>query len=97
MLARHLGDHLDFPVHTFDELQWRPGWNPDPKADIAEEHASWLLTPKWIIDGWGSPEILEQRFEAADTIILVDFHIAVHYWWAAKRQIKAGLTPILFR
>lgn len=91
-LARRLGDQLDIPVFQFDDLQWRPGWTRTPLAEIQATHSKWVAQPGWIIDGWGNPEILEQRFEAADTLILVDFHIAIHYWWAAKRQILAALN-----
>jgi hypothetical protein len=92
VLARQLGDRLNIPIHQIDELQWQPGWIPTPEAEVAEGHVGWLLTPEWIIDGWGNWDILEQRFKAADTIILVDFPILVHYWWAAKRQLKAMFT-----
>ena len=92
VLARKLGDYLDLPVHQFDELQWRPGWTPAPTEEVVDRHREWLLTPKWIIDGWGNWNIISQRFKAADTIILVDFHLVVHYWWSAKRQLKAALN-----
>jgi len=90
-LAREMGDVLDLPVYTFDDLQWRPGWTRTPANEIQIMHSEWLAQPKWIIDGWGSPEILARRFETADIIILVDFPIAIHYWWAIKRQLKAVL------
>jgi hypothetical protein len=91
VLARRLGNALDLPVFQFDDLQWWPGWTHTPAAEIQTTHSEWITQPRWVIDGWGSPDILEQRFDVADTLILVDFHIAVHYWWAAKRQIKAAL------
>ena len=91
VLARKLGRALDLPVYQFDDLQWRPRWERTPDDEIQTLHSKWLAQPKWIIDGWGTPEILAHRFEVADTIILIDFPIAVHYWWAAKRQIKAAL------
>jgi len=90
VLARKLGNQLNIPVFQFDDLQWQPGWMPTPAKEIEVAHSQWLAQPGWIIDGWGSWEILQARFEAADTIILVDFPIAVHYWWAFKRQIKAA-------
>lgn len=91
VLARKLGDSLGLPVYPFDNLQWRPGWTRTPEKEILATHSEWLAQPKWIIDGWGNPEILTGRFEVADTIILVDFPIVLHYWWAAKRQLKAAL------
>ena len=91
VLARRLGNALDLPVFQFDDLQWRPGWTRTPAAEIQAIHSEWIAQSCWIIDGWGNPGFLTQRFESADTIILVDFHIATHYWWATKRQIKAAL------
>ena len=88
-LARRLGTALDIPVHPFDDLQWQPRWRRAPEMEIQATHSSWLAEPRWIIDGWGSWDILKRRFESADTIILVDFPIVVHYWWAAKRHLKA--------
>jgi hypothetical protein len=92
VLARKLGEALDLPVYPFDDLQWRPGWERTPGNEINATHAEWIAQPRWIIDGWGNWQILQARFDAADTIIFVDFPIAVHYWWAAKRQIKAALN-----
>jgi hypothetical protein len=91
VLARKLGKRFSIPVYPFDDLQWQPGWIPAPSEEILATHSEWISQPGWIIDGWGSWEILKTRFEAADTIIFVDFPLAVHYWWAAKRQIKAAL------
>jgi len=92
MLARKLGESLDLPVYQFDDLQWRPGWERTPDDEIHATHTEWIAKPRWIIDGWGNWEILQARFDAADTIVFVDFPIAVHYWWAAKRQIKAAFN-----
>lgn len=92
VLARKLGKRLDIPVFQFDDLQWNPGWTRTPDDEIRETHSCWLALPKWIIDGWGSADILAQRFATADTIIFVDFSIAVHFWWSSKRQIKAALN-----
>jgi hypothetical protein len=91
ILARHLGDTLGLPVHVVDDAQWRPGWVPAPPGDVAAAHARWLAAPSWVIDGWGAWPLIEQRFAAADTIVVVDFELAVHYWWALKRQAAATL------
>ena len=91
VLARRLGEKLAIPVLAFDDLQWQPNWTPTPEAEIEAVHAAWLARPAWIIDGWGNWETLQTRFAAADTIILVDFPIGLHDWWAAKRQFKAAL------
>ncbi|MBC8505631.1 MAG: flagellar protein FlaR [Anaerolineales bacterium] len=89
-LARKLSAKLEFPLYEIDQLQWSPGWTRTDLDEVASVHTQWLAEPQWIIDGWGSWEILAQRFEIADTIIMVDMPIAAHYWWALKRQVKAS-------
>jgi len=92
-LARRLGGRLGLPVFQVDQVQWLPGWQPAPAEVIAAAFAGWLAQPGWIIDGWGSLADLAERFERADTIILADFPLAVHYWWAMKRQAHSVLRP----
>ena len=88
LLARDLGRALGLPVYTIDNVQWQADWVRTPLDVVERTHAEWLASPHWIIDGWGSWAILEQRFTAADTIIFVDFPLWRHCWWALKRQIE---------
>jgi hypothetical protein len=86
-LARRLGAALAIPVHEIDLLQWKPGWIPASAEAIGQAHEQWLAAPAWIIDGWGSWEAITARFDLADTIVVIDFPLALHYWWAIKRQV----------
>lgn len=86
LLSRKLGDALSLPVYEVDLVQWKPGWVRTPPEELARAYEQWLASPRWIIDGWGGWDALAERFEKSDTIILVDFPIALHYWWAIKRQ-----------
>ena len=92
-LARKLGQSLDLPVYEVDVFQWKPGWVRESADEVARVHAEWLGSPRWIIDGWGSWDALAVRFEQSDTIILIDFPIALHYWWAIKRHVRAIFQP----
>ena len=85
-LSRKLHELLGLPLHSIDQLQWLPGWQVVPKDEFAKAHADILTQPKWIIDGWGDFEAIEERFQRSDTIILIDYPLWRHYWWAAKRQ-----------
>ena len=93
VLARYVSKTLGLPLHVVDDGQWQPGWNPAPQSEVARVHRDWLRDERWVIDGWGSLPLLEQRFRAADTIVFVDLPLWLHYWWATKRHIKliAGL------
>lgn len=91
ILARNLGRALGIPVCEVDSIQWLPGWEPTPEEEIAAIHKTWIKQPAWVIDGWGSWDILKERFDKADTLIFIDYALWMHYWWAAKRQAKAIL------
>jgi ABC-type dipeptide/oligopeptide/nickel transport system ATPase component len=90
-LARALGQFLAIPVHAIDDVQWKANWRPAPEAEVAAVHANWLTEPRWIIDGWGGWDLVRDRFRVADAIVVVDFPISIHYWWALKRQVAVAL------
>ena len=85
-LAIRLSRAFDLPYHPVDPIQWQPGWVHAPQEVIAAWHTAVLPQDRWIIDGWGSWDLICARFTAADTIILVDHPLRVHLWWAMKRQ-----------
>ena len=54
-------------------------------------HQDLISKDRWVIDGYGSWSSVKSRLDVADTILFIDHHISVHYWWATKRQIKSLL------
>jgi len=91
ILALQLGTALRPPVYVIDNIQWQAGWRLTSPRVVAATHTTWLAGSEWIIDGWGAWELIEQRFDEADTIVVVDFPIRVHYRWALQRQVLAAL------
>ena len=92
-ISRKLREILDLPLHSIDQLQWLPGWKQAPKDSVASTHAQLIEQPRWIIDGWGNFDLIEARFRQADTIVLIDYPLWRHYWWAIKRQIACLFRP----
>ena len=92
-LSRRLRDRLKLPLHSIDQLQWRPGWTPVPADELAEAHVRILGGPRWIIDGWGDFSLIAERFQKADTIVLIDYPLWRHYFWALKRQFTSIFRP----
>lgn len=92
-MCRKLGQALDLAVYPVDQIQWKPGWVRTAAAEFKQRHEEWLARERWIIDGWGPWEAIEARFAAADTIILVDHPLFIHYWWALKRQFQCLFRP----
>ena len=92
-ICRELSRTLDIPLYPIDRIQWKPGWVRAPYEEIKQQHDEILTNDRWIIDGWGPFDIIEERFAAADTIIFVDLPLYVHYWWSIKRQIACLFRP----
>jgi adenylate kinase family enzyme len=92
-LSRKLRDLLKLPLYPVDQMQWLPGWQRVSEKDFLDTHTSLLSQPRWIIDGWGNCKSIEERFQASDTIVLVDFPLWRHYWWALKRQFMCIFRP----
>jgi len=92
-MAKLLAAAKQLPLYRLDALQWNPGWKATPQDEFDRRHNELLERDQWIIDGYASWESIERRFEAADTIILVDHSLWVHYWWAMKRQFMCLFRP----
>lgn len=92
-LCRALSQSRQLPFFPVDRWQWKPGWVPAPYDEIKQQHDDALSRDRWIIDGWGPHDLIVARFDAADTIILVDHPLVIHYWWALKRQFKSIFAP----
>jgi len=93
MMCRKLSASLNIPLFPIDKIQWKPGWIPAPYAEVKTEHDRLIAQERWIIDGWGTFDLIETRFKEADTIIFVDHPLFVHYWWALKRQFACIFAP----
>lgn len=87
-LSNRLGEATGLPVVYLDKVLWRPGWQALPPDEFGHIHEELINRDSWIMEGVGYDETLEPRFEAADTIIFLDFPLLRHYWWSAKRQIE---------
>ena len=92
-LADGLARKRGLPLHRLDRLLWNPGWVPTPEAAFRRRHDALAGEAGWIIDGVASWESIVHRIERCDTIVYVDLPIWLHYWWAAKRQLRCLFRP----
>lgn len=88
-MCREICSAHELPYFAIDNIQWKPDWTPTPREEYDKVHESLISKERWLVDGYGSWDSVLKRMDAADTIILVDHAIWVHYWWATKRQIKS--------
>tara|TARA_B110000037_G_C17079026_1_gene489148 strand:+ start:83 stop:625 length:543 start_codon:yes stop_codon:yes gene_type:complete len=79
--------------HSIDKIQWGHNWAPIPTEEVLNKINKITAKEQWIIDGWGPWESIEKRLQLADTVVIVDHDLWIHYWWATKRQFKAMFVP----
>jgi ribosomal protein S18 acetylase RimI-like enzyme len=51
----------------------------------------WAAEEEWVIDGFGPWDVIDDRFERAETVIFVDHPLWVHNWLSSERQVDAAL------
>lgn len=93
LLARDLSIAHGIPSFSIDNIQWGPGWTRRPLEVVARTHVEWMAHDRWIVDGWGSWDLIETRLASSDTIVVVDFPFSVQVEWVHRRQaaVAAGL------
>src|SRR5699024_4338688 len=93
-LSRQLGHALDVPVFHLDVLFWKPNWVMTSSDEQEEIQKTLLQKKKWIIDG-SYTGILDERLNAADSVILLDLPRKICFYRVFKRLFKnIGKTRI---
>ena len=85
-LARRLGEHTGLPVYHMDHIHWKPGWTPrslDEKIPMAKQIEA---RPRWIFEG-GMSATYENRVSRADTLVWLDFPVALRLWRVTRRSV----------
>lgn len=89
-LAYQLASRYQLPLTEIDALQFQAGWVRTPEPALRAAIHAVHQADRWLIDGFGPWDQIEERARLADTIIFVDHPIWVHFWWACERQIAAA-------
>lgn len=87
-LSQTLAKKSQLPLIHVDQIQFMPGLKFRPFTESVQLLKLEQAKPRWIIDGFGPLDILEERLKLADQIIMIDLPIATHYFWAFKRVLK---------
>lgn len=95
-LAYQLGKALNLDVVHLDSIYWKRGWIPLTGSELRALLERLVAQESWIIDGHFG-DTLKIRMQAADTIIFLDFPLALCLLRIIKRyrqsagKIKAEL------
>lgn len=87
-LSRQLAVLWDLPLLHVDSVQFLPGMKIRPLPEIRTALKAMESQERWLIDGYGPLDMIENRFQLADRIIFIDFPLWRHQWWLIKRQIQ---------
>ncbi len=88
-LAYQVAKKHNLPLTEIDTLQFQAGWVRTGEPALRHAIKAVQDSDRWLIDGFGLWDQIEERAHLADTIIFVDHPVWVHFWWACERQIAA--------
>jgi adenylate kinase family enzyme len=87
VLAARLGTITGMPVIELDKYFWQPGLTPTPPDQWAAIQRELVEQRSWILDGdLGPYDVTDVRFQAADTIVFLDFSRFRCAWRAIRRS-----------
>lgn len=87
-LSRRLALLWDLPLLHVDSVQFLPGMKIRALPEIRHALQQIENQERWLIDGYGPLDMLENRFRRAEKIIFIDFPLWRLQWWLIKRQIQ---------
>ncbi|MBX7553415.1 adenylate kinase [Streptomyces sp. NPDC004232] len=95
-LSRALSGRLGLRYHEMDALYFNgPGWAVNNR--FAEEVSRLSAEPGWVIDSLGHPEVRDQLWERADTVIWLDYPRRVIMPRVLRRSLRRTITrEVLF-
>ena len=92
-LSRSLAELYRLPLTHVDAIQFGPGMKLRPHAEARAKLREIAQQEKWLIDGFGPLDLIEERFQLADKIVFVDLPLWRHAWWCTKRQVQNLWSP----
>ncbi|PZD74346.1 hypothetical protein C1752_01431 [Acaryochloris thomasi RCC1774] len=92
-LSKKLADITGLPLYVLDKIKYQTGGAEVPEAEFQQFHQEILATERWIIDGFGSLDMLWERLDTADTLIYIDLPLPLHFWWVTKRLLTGFFSP----
>jgi len=87
-VSRRIAEKTGLPLFHMDALFWKSGWTEVPEAEYRKAQEEILKNnPRWIIEGWVNPHLME-RIVQADLIIYLDYVGWRAAWRYLVRAIK---------
>lgn len=89
--ARQLAARLNCPHVELDAIYWLPNWAESFDDEFGERVAAALYGDSWVVDGNYS-KAREITWSRADTVIWLDYPLALILWRLLRRTVKRIVT-----
>ena len=90
-LARQLSDRLGLAHVELDALHWGADWAPTPAGIFRQRADAALGGDAWVVDG-NYPEVRDLIWRRADTIVWLDYRLALIMWRLTLRTFRRVAT-----
>ena len=90
-LARELAAALDLPHVEFDALYFGPKFSTAPLSVLRERTSAAIAGARWVADG-NKSAVRDLVWPRADTIIWLDYPLAVSFWRLGRRALGRAST-----
>lgn len=85
-LSKSISHMRDIPVMHLDDIYFDKNWRPIDKSVVLSQVSDFMLNDRWLIDGFYSDLLMDERLEKADMIILMLLPRATCFFRAIKRS-----------
>ena len=90
-LARELAATIAVPHVELDSLFFGPGFTTAPLPRLRERTTAAVAAPRWVTDG-NKRAVRDLVWPRADTIVWLDYPVAVSLWRLAERAVRRTST-----
>lgn len=87
-LSDYIAEKKNIPVLHLDDIKWNKEWKPIDDSIVLPQVAEFILNDYWIIDGYYTYLLFDERLENADLIILLLLPRLTCFLRAIKRTIS---------
>lgn len=84
-LSDYIGENKNIPVLHLDDIKWDKEWKPVDDSLVLPKVADFMAKDDWIIDGYYSYLLIDERLKTADKIILLLLPRTTCFFRALKR------------
>ena len=84
-LSNYISEKKNIPVLHLDDIKWDKEWKPVDDSLVLPKVADFMAKEDWIIDGYYTYLLIDERLQKADKIILLLLPRTTCFFRALKR------------